>query len=94
MAETIAGALLYRAVVEDKPQVVAENGEPLSVTVSVHYLHKKNSFLVKRKKKERDFDTLMSLRAGDEMYVSYDGEDIGDVKHNPWWKRVWLCADF
>ena len=94
MTEIIAGALLYRAVVEDKPQVVSVDGNPISVAVSVHYLHKKNSFLVKRKKKERDFDTLMSLRAGDEMYVSYDGEDISDVKHNPWWKRVWLCADF
>ena len=88
MSEIEAGALLFRALVVMEPQKSIVNDEP-TVCVSVRYRGKK-VFLIEIDCRNRYFNDLLSLRTGDEMYVSYDGEDISNIKHNPWWKKLWL----
>lgn len=89
MSEIEAGAPMFRAVVVTQPQNTQVDDEPVSVTVNVRYRGKK-PFAVIVDSRSRHFGELTSLRPGDEMYVSYDGEDICNIKHNPWWKKLWL----
>jgi hypothetical protein len=89
MSEIEAGALCFRAIVEEKPQPIVVNGQTVSVTLRVRY-RRKSAFLVDVSKDSRFFRPLLEFSPGDEMYVSYDGEDITSIKRNPKWKRLWL----
>ena len=89
MSEFELGAPMLRAKVESKPQVEVLNDQSC-VIVNVRYRGKKRSFEVITKCDSRHYNDLLQLCPGDEMHVSYDGEDICNIKHNPWWKRLWL----
>lgn len=90
MSETILGALCKRAVVVEKPATETYNGNPYVVSVKVRYRHGKSVFSVERTSQDYHFAELLKLRVGDEMFVSYDGEDLTEIIFNPWWKRLWL----
>ncbi len=90
MAEVVLGACCYRAMVESRPVVVELKDGLSSVTVHVRYRRKDTIFPVVVKSNSHYFEKITQLRLGDEMYVSYDGEDITEVKLNPLWKRLWL----
>ncbi|MBR6355316.1 MAG: hypothetical protein IKR92_00535 [Alphaproteobacteria bacterium] len=89
MSEIEAGALCFRAIVEEKPQPVVVDGQTVYVTLRVRY-YRKSAFSVNVPKSSRFFQSLLKCSPGDEMYVSYDGEDIASIKRNPKWKRLWL----
>lgn len=90
MSETEAGALLKRAMVESHPiEITKVNSEPISVRVHVRYRGQNIIFPVEVSKGDSHFDRLLTVRPGDEMFVSYDGEDISDIVHNNFFKRLW-----
>ena len=89
MSEIELGAPMIRAKVESMPQEIVAGGLS-TIIVNVRYRGRKNGFPVAANFNSRHYNNLLQLRPGDEMYVSYDGEDICNIKHNPWWKRLWL----
>lgn len=89
MSEIELGAPMMRAKVENMPQEIVAGGLS-TVTVNVRYRGRRNGFPVTAGFNSHHYSDLLQLRPGDEMYVSYDGEDICNIKHNPWWKRLWL----
>lgn len=90
MADMDSGVICKRAMVESNPQITKINGEPTELIIHVRYRSKDTIFPVEAKHDDMHFDELLQLRPGDEMYVSYDGETMCDIKRNPWWKRAWL----
>lgn len=89
MSEIELGAPMMRAKVESMPRVEVLNGQSC-VIVNVRYRGRRNGFPVTAGFNSCHYSDLLQLRPGDEMYVSFDGEDICNIKHNPWWKRLWL----
>ena len=90
MSEIVLGAICKRAIVVEKPATETINGESYAVSVKVRYRHGKSFFSIERNSKDSKFAELLKLRVGDEMYVSYDGEDLPEIIFNPFWKRLWL----
>ena len=90
MSEMEAGAPMFRAMVETYPRIIKTQDEPISVRIHVRYRRKKTIFAIDVGSTDEDFDKLTTLRPGDEMYVSPDGEDISDITRNPLIKRLWL----
>ena len=86
------GPPCFRAIVTKKTQVTKTDDGEDKVTVCVRYLGKKRDFNVSRKSKQMHYSELLQLVPGDEMYVSHDGEDICNIKHNPCYKRWWLAT--
>lgn len=90
MSEIEAGALLKRAMVESHPiEITKVNSKPISVRVHVRYRGKNIIFPVEASEGDPHFDRLLTVRPGDEMFVSYDSEDIGSIVHNTPFKRLW-----
>ncbi len=90
MSEMEASAILKRAMVESHPiRITKVNSEPISVRVHVRYRGKNVIFPVEVSEGDSHFDRLLTVRPGDEMYVSYDSEDIGKIIHNNLFKRLW-----
>jgi len=92
MSEVELGALMFRSMVVGAPQIEKVNGMPTKVTVNVRRRGKKHLIEVKADCSNRYFSKILGLRAGDEIFVSYDGEDFTDAKRNSWWKRLWLLC--
>ena len=89
MSEIELCAPMMRTKVESMPQEIVAGGLS-TIIVNVRYRGRKNGFPVAANFNSRHYSDLLQLRTSDEMYVSYDGEDICNINHNPWCKRLWL----
>ena len=89
MAEIVLGATMWSSVVVDQPQKIELNGNPIAVTLSV-CRRGQGVFPVTIDYHNKRYCELLSLRPGDELFISFDGEDIGNIRRNPWWRRIWL----
>ena len=90
MSEMEASAILKRAMVESHPiRITKVNSEPISVRVHVRFHGQNIIFPVEVSESDPHFGRLLTVRPGDEMFVSYDSEDIGNIIHNNPFKRLW-----
>ena len=86
MSEICDGPLCYRAMIISKPKRDV-NGD---ICVFLRHKHRRHIFAVYVKANSEISQQLINLRIGDEVYVPYSCDIVGDniIRNNPF-MRLW-----